>query len=155
MIVTSIFLVTILVNSNSFAQSSGQSSDDYVRTTTTVPDLLAAGWMHDSTQSEADGRLITEIYTNNSQGLFAMLMVEASPRVELLLQFATRNVARAALKVDGVWYSAKGPFLENRISNVDNYFQFEPIRDSQGKETSIKVSLDTVEGLKSVTVLVE
>ena len=157
LVIASILSFALLVSSNSFAQSTG----DYVRNTTTVPDVTASGWNHESAKDTPmnNGVFMQEVYVN--QDLTVLLTVRVSPREVLRMEFGKMSavraevVARAALNVAGTWYVAKEPFVDGGVYKPENHFQMEQAKDSQGKVTSIKVSLETLEGLKSIVVSVK
>lgn len=149
--VASMFLFVLLAGSNSFAQS----ADDYVRNTTTAPDVTASGWVHDSTQGDPyESDVFHAAYTNNSQRIGAVITIlnRNGQQEELIMLFGSGNVVRAAIKVEGIWYVAKAPFIDYTNQSPENYFTGASNKNSQGVEISITLSLDTLEGLKSIVV---
>jgi len=68
------------------------------------------------------------------------------------MTFGSKSVVRNALKVDGKWYVGKGPLVDGSSVNRENDFQFEEIKDDQGNVTAVKISLDTLDGLKFIVI---
>lgn len=130
-----------------------QSGDDYVRNTRTVPNVNQGEWVYNSANDVVRGVYVRETYRNDSQQLVAYVTVRNSPglREELIMEFGSQNVGRAALKVGGRWCLGKGPFYDGS-SKPENNLKEEQIKDSQGELTGVKFSLDTLEGPKSLVV---
>jgi len=101
------------------------------------------------------GDIYREAYRNTNKGLFAFLAVYKyadGSREELFMQYGSENVARAAIKILGIWYIAKGPFFDYGVPSPENDLKMTEVKNSQGKSTGIKVVLDTISGLKELLV---
>ena len=149
--VASMFLFVLLAGSNSFAQS----ADDYARNATTAPDVTSSGWVPYATIGDPNNpNIFHAMYTNSSQGIRAEINIlnHNGSQEELIMFFGSENVGRAAIKVDGIWYVAKAPFVDYANQRPENYFTNTPNRNSQGVVISVTVSLDTLEGPKSIVV---
>ena len=150
LMVASVFALTLAVSANSYAQS----ANDYVRNTKTVPDLTISRWVHDPAEDSVQGEFVKEIYLNQSEGLvvYFEVRVRNGSREELFMLFGSRDVARGALKVDGKWHLAKGPLFDRSNNKLENDFKAGVIKDGQGKITAVKISLETLDGLKTLVV---
>ena len=95
-----------------------------------------------------------EVYVNAGQSLRAFIQVRISNglREELFMYFGSRDVARVALKVGGVWYVSRGTFHDYADNAPENNLTFVPIDNVKGDVTVIEISLETLAGLKTIKV---
>lgn len=151
-LMSAVILSTLFLTLPAFAQS----PDEYVRNSKTVPNFLdqKSGWLHDPTKDERKGNYVTESYKNEKEGLFAYVYVIQIDglRQECLMEYGSMGVSRAAIKVDEKWYLGKAPFYDNHKSVSENDFKSEGVVNNEGQVVGVKITLDTVDGLKELIV---
>lgn len=131
-----------------------QSGDDYVKNLKSTPDLTSSEWRHVVEADRSEGEFAQEIYTNDKYQVVAFLRVRNSSgvRQELFMEFGTKDVARAALKVNGKWHLGKEPFFVRPEFKKEKALNYESARDANGVLLSVTVTLDTLDGLKTLKV---
>ena len=140
----------------SFAQS---NADEYTRNTTTVPNLQERGWERSPSKDETiSDNVMKEFYSNTEKDLVAYLWMKRNPdgsREEFMMKFGSeQRVGRAAIKVDGVWYVGKAPFADYIAYSHENDF-INHYKELNDRQTLVRVTLETVQGLKELTVMME
>lgn len=133
------------------------TGDDYVRNTTTAPDVTASGWVRNSAGSSIGTETARDRYLNESRQLEVFVYTDNKTQEELIMLFTStsQSVARGAIKVDGKWYLGKAPMYD--LSNttpvmLQNDFKIEQVVGDSGLVIAVRVSLETTEGIKSVVV---
>ncbi len=132
-----------------------QSADDYVLNSKTVPDIhdQSKGWVLDPKRSDrGDDGFIVEFYENKEEGLVVILyLIESGGvRTEYAMEYGGQQVAKAAVKSNGEWYVARGPFYDKGEQIEKNYFIAEEKTDSTGRVVEFRVKLDTIDGMREV-----
>ena len=156
-----ILLVAMFLASFSNALSAQQLSENWVKDSKTIPEFLDQNqdWRHDTSSDEIQvlGKshimVAVECYVNDSKGLVAYVWVgndKNGLRQELFMQYGTANVARAAIKVNGKWHVGKKHFFDHFNHRLEYDINFGLILDAQGIEIGTKVTLDTLDGLKTL-----
>ena len=128
--------------------------EDYVRNTTSVPDFTASGWVRNLAGSSIGTETARDRYLNEGRQLEVFVYTDNKTQEELIMLFTSisHSVARGAIKVDGKWYLGRAPMYD--FSNVipQNDFKIEQIVGDSGLVIAVRVSLETIEGIKSIIV---
>ena len=121
-----------------------------------------SGWSHDPAEDQIDGGHVIESHENKKEGLIVFLYIDAAAAVlrkgsELayMAEYGSKQVGRAAIKVDGKWYVGRAPFYDNGKGMPENSFKSQDILDSNGRLVGVKLMLETVDGLKELVISIQ
>lgn len=161
-------LVTVFVLVNGAFAQPPQSSEEWIRTSTVVPDFhaLNSGW---NRKYEREGNLVKvsyqdkiltvsgseEYYTNAKDKMIAYLWLKNDAngnKEEFAMLYGTDNVARGAIKSGGKWYVSKILYFDNGQDNPQGSISPQIVYDDKETDRPVKVKfvLETVVGLKEV-----
>lgn len=131
---------------------SAQSGDDFVRQSTTPPDIFdtGQGWEHDLSRDSYTNGYGTEFYGNKKENLDAYLYVylkSDGTKQEYLMLYGTSKVARSAIKIGSKWHVARELAFDNGKLYKENLPKINRDIDK------IVISLDTLDGIKELVII--